>query len=129
VGNANRIDPAFLVEEKVNCLIFGDLIKDEKIPSPELRIWVDKFSELCKKNQLVINYTSCYYVTSTNIDLKTFWLNFLRENNFYQTIFPPILQLKMEQGGMTLEKNVLKLVKDYSNEFIEFLIDNKNGGI
>jgi hypothetical protein len=35
----------------------------------------------------------------------------------------------MEQGGMTLEKNVLKLVKDYSNEFIEFLIDNKNGGI
>ncbi|MFX0060044.1 MAG: hypothetical protein ACFE85_03230 [Candidatus Hodarchaeota archaeon] len=68
-------------------------------------------------------------MTSTHIDLKPFWLSFLRENNFYQTIFPPILQLKMEQGRMTLEKNVLKSVKDYSHEFIEFLIDNKNGGI
>jgi hypothetical protein len=39
-----------------------------------------------------------------------------------------MLQLKMSEGGLALEKNVLKLVKDYSNEFIDFFIKDKKGG-
>jgi hypothetical protein len=33
----------------------------------------------------------------------------------------------MKKGGLTLENNVLQLVKDYSNDFIEFLIKDKGG--
>lgn len=87
-----------------------------------------KFSELSKKNQLVIKSISSYFVTSTDIDTKHLWIKFFRENNFSLAIFPKILQIKMEEGGITLEKNVLKSIKDYSNDFIEFFIDNKNGG-
>jgi hypothetical protein len=34
----------------------------------------------------------------------------------------------MEKGGLALEKNSFKLIKDYSNDFTEFFIKNKNGG-
>jgi hypothetical protein len=44
-------------------------------------------------------------------------------------IIPPILQLKLEKRGLTLEENILESIKDYSNEFIELFINNKNGGI
>jgi len=33
----------------------------------------------------------------------------------------------LEKGGLTLEKNVLQSVKDYSNNFIDFFIKNKGG--
>ena len=122
------MDPAFLVEEKLDYLIIGDVIEKEKIPSPELYNWMVKFSELCKIKKLIIKTISCYCVISKEIDVKPFWINFFRENNFSLAIFPPILQLKLKEGGFTLEKNVLKSVKDYSNEFIEFFIDKKNGG-
>jgi len=124
IGNVNKIEPAYLVEEKVDFLIIGDVIEDEKIPSPELQEWLVKFSELCKKNQLVINSISSYCVNSTEVDVKHIWNNFYRENNFSLALFPPLLQLKMEEGGLTLEKNVLKLIKDYSSDFIEFFIKN-----
>lgn len=127
VGNVNKIDPAFLVEEKLDFLIIGDVIEGEKIPSPELQDWLIKFSELCKRNQLVINSISSYYVNSTDIDVKHLWIELFRENNFSSSLFPPVLQLKMEEGGLTLEKNVFKSVKDYSNDFIEFFIKNKGG--
>jgi len=127
VGNVNKIDPAFLVEENVDYLIIGDVIEGEKIPSPKLQDWISKFSELCKKNQLVIKSISSYYVSSTEIDIKHLWIKLFRENNISLAILPPVLQLQTEKGGLTLEKNVLKSVKDYSNDFIEFYI-KKNGG-
>jgi hypothetical protein len=117
-----------LVEEKLDYLIIGDVIEEEKIPSPEIHDFLVKFSEHCKRNELIIKSISSYCVTSTNVDVKYIWINFFREQNFSLAIFPPVLQLKLEKGGLTLEKNVLKSVKDYSNEFIDFFINNKNGG-
>ena len=129
VGYVNKIDPAFLVEEKLEYLIIGDVIEEEKIPSPELLNWLVKFSELCKKRPLVINSISSYWVTSEKNDMKPIWIKFFRDYNLSIGIFPPVLQLKLKEGGLNLEKNGLKSVKDYSNEFIEFLINNKKRGI
>jgi len=109
-------------------LIVGDVIEGEKIPSPELQDWLVKFSELCKENQLIIKSISSYCVYSEDMDVDRPWISFFRENNFPLAIFPPVLQLKLEEGRLSLEKNVLKLVKDYSNDFIEFFIDNNKGG-
>jgi len=70
---------------------------------------------------------SSYFVNSTGIDVKHLWIDFFQENNFSLALFPPVLQLKMEESGLSLEKDVLKSVKDYSNDFIEFFIENKGG--
>ncbi|UCC19457.1 MAG: hypothetical protein JSV62_15365 [Promethearchaeota archaeon] len=127
VGNINKIEPAFLVEEKLDFLIVGDVIDTERIPSPELQNWLTQFSELCTKSQVVIKSISSYFISSADIDVKHLWINFFQENNFSLAIFPPVLQLKLEEEGLSLEKNVLKSVKDYSNDFIESYIKNKGG--
>lgn len=128
VGNINKIEASFLVEEEVDFLIIGDIIDSEEVPSPELQDWLVNFLELCNQNKLVLKSISNYCVTSTEIDAKNPWINFFRKNFFSLPVFPPILQLKLKSGGLALEKNVIKSVKDYSNEFIEFLIDNRNRG-
>ena len=109
-------------------LIIGDDLEGEEIPSPELKNWLGKFSDLYKKNQLVINSISYYCITSKEIDVQNLWINFFQEINFSLIRFPPVLQLRLEEGGLTLEKNVLESIKNYSNEFIEFFINKKNGG-
>jgi len=45
VGNANKIDPTFLAEEKIDYLIIGDIIS-ETIPSLEIQNWVLKYGEI-----------------------------------------------------------------------------------
>ena len=62
-------------------------------------------------------------------DVKSFWTRLFQKYNLSIAIFPPILQLKLENGGLSLEKNVLKSVKDYSKEFIDFFIKYKKGGM
>ena len=42
VGNAKQIDPAFLVEERLDYLIIGDIVS-EGIPSLEIQNWLLKF--------------------------------------------------------------------------------------
>lgn len=128
VGNVNKIDPIFLVEEKVDFLIIGDVVEGQVFPSPKLQSWLSEFSEQCNNNQLIIKSISGYFVNSTEIDAEQLWINFFRENNFSLAFHPPLLQLKMKKDGLSLEKNVLKSVKDYSNEFIEFYINTKKRG-
>ncbi len=53
VGNAKKIDPTFLVEEKLDCLIIGDIISKE-IPSLEIQNWLLKYGEISNNNFLLI---------------------------------------------------------------------------
>ncbi|NHJ20915.1 MAG: hypothetical protein EAX91_08240 [Candidatus Lokiarchaeota archaeon] len=122
IGNVDKIDPAFLVEEELDFLIIGDDIENNNIPSPEIQGWLDRFSELCNKNKLVINSVSSYLVSSTEIHANNDWINFFRKYKFSLAFFPPVLQLKLKEGGFTLEKNAFKSVRDYSNKFIQFFL-------
>jgi hypothetical protein len=116
-----------VVEEELDFLIIGDVIEEEKIPSPEIQEWFSKFSELCNKEHLIIKSISVYYVGSIKFDVNHYWINLFQKNKLSIIFFPPILQINMKKGGLKLENNVLQLVKDYSNDFIEFLIKNKGG--
>lgn len=120
VGSVDKIDPAFLVEEEVDFLIFGDDLDNSSNLSPKIQVWLAKFLELSNKKQLVINSVSSYLICSTEFHANTYWINFFQENKFSLAFFPPVLQLKMKEGGLTLEKNAFKLIKDYSNKFIQF---------
>ena len=54
VGNAKKIDPAFIIEDKFDCLIIGDVI-NETIPSLEIQNWLIKYKEVSNNCNLIVN--------------------------------------------------------------------------
>jgi len=123
VGNAKKIDPAFLVEEKLDYLIIGDTVSDV-IPSLELQNWLLKYGEISNKSNLIIKAISGFYVTLADVLVEPSWIEFLQGNVNAEIIYPPILHLKFNIAELVLEDGVLELVKDYTNDFIDFLINN-----
>ena len=124
VGNAKKIDPAFLVEEKLDYLIIGDIISKE-IPSLEIQNWLHKYKEISNKNNLNIKAVSGFYVAPVEIKTEPFWVEFLQETIKAEIVYPPILRLKLDSADLSLENRTLELIKEYSNDFIEFFINNK----
>jgi len=124
VGNAKKIDPAFLVEEKIDYLIIGDNISKAN-PSLEIQNWLIKYGEISKKSNLSIKAISSYYITLADIQVEPSWIEFLQENVNAEIIYPPILCLKFNLAELVLDDGSLELVKGYSNEFIEFLVNDK----
>ncbi len=123
VGNAKKIDPAFLVEEKLDYLIIGDNLS-EVIPSLEIQNWMLKYWKISKKSNLIIKAISGFYVTLADILVEPSWMEFLQGNVNAEIIYPPILHLKFNKAELVLEDGALELVKDYANDFIYFLINN-----
>ncbi len=124
VGNAKKIDPAFLVEEKLDYLIIGDIIRKE-IPSLEIQNWLLKYWETSNKKKITLKAISGFYVALADIKVEPFWVEFLHDNVKAEIIYPPILRLKLDKAGLELENGAFELVKNYSNDFIEFIINNK----
>ena len=124
VGNAKKIDPAFLVEEELDYLIMGDIIS-EVIPSLEIQNWLLKYGEISNKNNLNIKAVSGFYVALTKIKVEPFWVEFLQETTKAEIVYPPILRLKLDSPDLSLENRTPELIKEYSNDFIEFFINNK----
>lgn len=124
VGNAKKIDPSFLVEEKLDYLIIGDNIS-EVIPSLEIQNWLLKYGEISKKSNLIIKTISGFYVTLSDILVEPSWIEFLQENINAEMIYPPILSLRLNKTELALEDGTLEIVKEYSNEFKEFFLKEK----
>ena len=124
VGSAKKIDPTFLVEESLGYLIIGDII-GETIPSLEIQKWLHKYREVSKNENLVIKATSGFYIASIEIKIEPFWNEFLNENINAEIRYPPILCLKLNRAELVLEDGALEIIKDYSNNFIKFFIENK----
>ena len=82
VGNAKKIDPAFLVEEKTDYLVIGDVISEE-IPSLEIQNWLIKYREISKKKNLIVKAISGFYVALTNITVEPIWFEFLQDSISY----------------------------------------------
>jgi len=128
VGRAIKIDPAYLVEERVDFLIIGDIISKE-ISSLEIQNWLLKYGEITNNNNFIVKAMSGFYITPSDIKIKPLWVESLQENINAETIYPPILRLKLNKAGLALENRALDLVKEYSNDFIEFLVNNKKRNI
>ncbi|HDZ16974.1 hypothetical protein LCGC14_0828370 [marine sediment metagenome] len=58
------------------------------------------------------------------IKVEPFWVEFIHDNVKADKFYPPILRLKPNNTGLELENGALELVKNYSNDFIEFIINN-----
>ena len=123
VGNAKKIDPSFLVEEKFDYLFIGDNI-NKTIQSVEIQNWLLRFGEISKKKNLIIKAISSYYITLADNQVETSWIEFLQDKVNAEIIYPPILCLKFNLAELVLEDGALELVKEYTNDFIDFLIND-----
>ena len=124
VGTAKKIDPSLLLEEKLDYLIIGDIIS-ETIPSMEIQNWVRKYFEISKINNHSLKMLSGFYIAPSDVKMEPFWIDSLQENTNAEMIYPPILSLKLNKAELALENGAFELVKAYSNDFIEFFIENK----
>ena len=122
VGKANKIDPAYLVEEKLDCLIIGDYISDIS-PSLEIQNWLLKYGEISNNNNFIVKAISGFYIVPFDIKIEPFWIESLQENINAEMVYPPILSLKLNRAELALENGALEIVKAYSNDFIEFFIE------
>ena len=122
VGIARKIDPSFIVEEPIDYLIIGDIIT-EPLPSVEIQYWVRKCGELFKNNKLRLKTLSGVLIMLTKITTDARWGEFIHENIMAETIYPPILCLKVDKPDLAFDSGVHAIVKEYSNKFIEFIIN------
>ncbi|MFX0075950.1 MAG: hypothetical protein ACFE96_10940 [Candidatus Hermodarchaeota archaeon] len=124
VGNAEKVDPIFLVEEKIDYLIIGDNTSETNL-SLEIQNWLLKFGEISVKSNLIIKAISIFYITSANILVEPSRLEYYQDILNAETIYPPMLRLKFNTVGLVLEDGAFENVKKYSTDFIEFLINKK----
>ncbi|MHA1884246.1 MAG: hypothetical protein ACXADU_01470 [Promethearchaeota archaeon] len=125
VGNAKMIDPSFLVEERVEYLIIGDIISD-LTPNMEIQNWLLQYLEVSKQQNFQgIKNVSGFYVAKAEIKIEPLWIEFLQDNVEQKIIYPPILRLMLNKGELALENGEYDKVKDYSNDLIDFIIETK----
>ena len=125
VGNAKKIDPSFLVEERLDYLIIGDVVNGTTL-NLEIQNWFVKFWEISKNRNLTLKLVSGFYVILTNNSIHPLWVNFFQDNVKAENIYPPILRLKLNIAEVSLENGTLELVNEYSNDFIDFLINERS---
>ncbi|MFW9825933.1 MAG: hypothetical protein ACFFE4_23540, partial [Candidatus Thorarchaeota archaeon] len=116
VGNAKKVDPVFLVEEKLDYLIVGDVI-NEKTPSSEIQNWLTKYSKVSKNKNLIVRAVSGYYVALTNGTIQPSRFTFQLRNILADNIYPPILSLKINKADLSLENGSLESINEFSNLF------------
>ena len=125
VGNAKKIDPIFVLEEKCDYLIIGDVITGV-IPSSVIQNWLIKYREIAKTKNITIIAVSGFFIAQTDITIAPIWIESLQTNINAEIIFPPILRLKLNKEELALENDSLEIIKAYSNDFIEFFLNYKN---
>ena len=99
VGNAKKIDPSFLVEERVDYLIIGDVVS-ETTQNLEIQNWFVKFWEISKKGNLTVKSVSGFYVILTDNSKYPLWVEFFQGNVKAEKMFPPILRLKLNTADL-----------------------------
>lgn len=120
VGNANQIRPSFLVEERLEYLIIGDIITDS-IPSQEIQEWIQEYGNLLKKNNNNIKFFSGFYFKLADTKTQANWINFIQDNIKFELIYPPVLGLLIDNNDLLLEIGVLEVFNMYSNDLIKYI--------
>ena len=86
---------------------------------------MQKYGEFSKNYNLNLKALSGFYIALTDIKNEKLWVEFLQEHIETEIIYPPILLLRLKNRDSALQIGALEIVKEYSKDFIEFLINNK----
>ena len=124
VGKVKNIDPSYLIEEKVDFLIVGDLIC-EKTPNLELQNWLINYMNISNQKNHVLQLISGYYVKLANITIEPSWIEIIQNNIRSLKKFIPILRLKLDREVLKLDGEADGLLKNYSKGIIEYIIGDE----
>lgn len=125
VGVAKRIDPEFLIEVGLDYLIIGDVVKEE-FPSLEIKKWLLKYCEMSNRINLILRIMSGFCVSTSSSSDRPLWNNFLKDNIKAKMLYPPLLHLKLNIKNFCLENEAIDLIKEYSDDFIKYIIKNED---
>ncbi|MCP4763010.1 MAG: hypothetical protein GY870_14625 [archaeon] len=124
VGNAKKNRPSVIFEDKIEYLIIGDVVSKEN-PSLEIQNWLLEYREISNNSNLIVKAISGFYIAPSDIEIEPSGVEILQENINAERIFPPILRLKLNRLELALENGAHDLVKEYSNDFIEIILEKK----
>ena len=124
VGKVKNIDPAYLLEEKVDFLIVGDLVC-EKTPNLELKDWLLKYVDISNQKNYILQFISGYYVKLANIAIKPSWIEILQNNIRSKNKLFPILHLELDREVLKLDNKAYDLLKNFSKSIIEYIISDE----
>ena len=125
VGKVENIDPSYLLEEKVDLLIVGDII-NENVPNLKLKNWLLNYMNISDQKSHELQYISGYYITLTNAPIKPSWIEIIQNDIRSKQKCLPILHLKLDREICKLENESSELIKNYSNDIIECIVSEKN---
>jgi len=120
VGNAKKIEPSVLLEEKCDYLIIGDLINEE-IPSFEIKSWILKFKKIFESNNQILRAISSYNIILSNHESEKLSFEFLEKNIKSEIFYPPILFVNLTKIESLHEIGELNMVKKFSKDIIDLL--------
>jgi hypothetical protein len=122
VGKISKIEPLFILKEKLFYLIVLDIV-NQTLPSVVIQKWVRKYKESNKKINLNLKTLSGCLISQEEIKKDTYWVEFIQSSIQTKVIYPPILLLQLNKSNLVLETDIYNMVKDYSTNFIEFIIN------
>jgi hypothetical protein len=124
VGNAKKIDPSLIIEERLDFLIIGDIVSSV-VPSTEISTWLAKYGEITRDSNFIVKTISGYFVTFSDISVELIWNEIVQDHVNSENVYPPMLCLKLNKGELEIQEGALEIIKDYSNEFISFFLNFK----
>ena len=122
VGSAKKVDPEYVIEENIDFLIIGDTITDG-VPSAEIQNWLTKYRESSEKQDFIVKASSGFYIVTIDGPDESLWRKSLKKNVKSERFLPPIMQLKVDKTNLVIEKGAIEIVKKFSNDIMDFLIE------
>ena len=123
VGEANKIEPAFLIEEKPDILIIGDIVI-ENYPSTEMKNWLNNFKKCSEKMQFTLKNLSGFFITNDKGMRTEDWGENIKKILSTVIISPPFEHFSLNTVNLTLEKAFEK-VKKYSDRVVNIVLDEE----
>ena len=122
VGNSEN-NPLSLIEEKLDFLIIGDVIRKEN-HDVEIQNWISKFLDISSKRGHYIKAISGFYVQTSISNKIPSWVEILQKNLITTKLYPQITKLRIDISNFTLENEASNILNKYSKMYIDYILDN-----
>ena len=122
VGNSENNSPLSLIEEKLDFLIIGDVIRKENF-DVEIQNWISTFLDISNKMGQYIKAISGFYVQTSISNNIPSWVEFLQKNLKTTKLYPQIANLRLNISNFTLENDVSNILNKYSKMYIDYILD------
>ncbi len=124
VGEANKIDPAFLIEEKPDFLIIGDVIIENN-PSIEIKNWLKNFQKSSDQMQFKLKKVSGFCITTSIKARMADWEENIRNSMSFGMISPPFMYFNLNTTNLNLEEGTFNKIRIFSDSVLQIVLEEE----